>query len=304
MSTTQLEALMYSIVRLRQDIDTLFSSINPGRLFFGEIFLRMPTFEPYELGLIKTVSYLYSLYREVGKENLEIAQSYFDIYSLNDGSNIDKHFAFLNGLRTYLQHNLSPLQTRDLKQRQQCEDWFEAKCGTRLPIKDEQWLECTRALITESIGFLNRVMTCLRLIESDSEPKSIVDKWNERLDRMHRPHEFDSIIEIVANDLGRTSLDITGFRKRYFGKWSKALQSLQWGYDFTVEARRLVEGSLIAEMRDILPITSAQIIERFGVNPGPEVEKLLVEAARLFDEERCSSEKLLERLAKKLQDQT
>ncbi|MBK9155720.1 MAG: hypothetical protein IPM25_16185 [Chloracidobacterium sp.] len=300
MSTKKLDALMYSIVRLRQEIDTLFTSINAGRLFFGEIFLRMPSFKPYELGFMKTVSYLYSLYREVAKENLEIAVSHFDIYSLNDGSDVDNHFIFLNSLRTYLQHNLSPLQSKDLKQRQRCEDWFEKKCGTRLPTKESQWLSCTEGLINDSSEFLSRVLACLQLIESSSETKSIVDKWNERLDRMHQPFEFDAIIEIVANDLGREKLDVTSFRKRYFDKWSKELKSLQWGYDFEIEARKLVEGALIAEMRDILPITGAQILERFKVRPGPDVEWLLFTAARLYDEERCSSERLLDRLAENL----
>ena len=47
------------------------------------------------------------------------------------------------------------------------------------------------------------------------------------------------------------------------------------GYIFEVEARKLIENTLLTEMKSVMPIIGLDIMNYFGVEPGPKVGELL-----------------------------
>jgi hypothetical protein len=287
---------MFDVLRIRDEVDQLYGSLNGGDRFFEPVFAGLPTFVPAELGFIRAVSYIYSLYREAGRPNVEIAMSYFPVYDINDGSPLDNHFDVVDRLRTYMQHNLSPFQKREAGIRKSCEDWFKASCNTRIPSEESHWQNATSQILKDSAEFLRRVVGCLRRIENDESSDLIVERWKQAKKRKHQPKDFDEIIHLAAVDMGRENLNVIKFRRRYYPKWMKDLESLSFDYDFAFEARRLVEAALLFESQPLLPITGSDVINALGIEPGLDTELLLRKAATIVDGLACSSEELLIRL--------
>jgi hypothetical protein len=127
-----------------------------------------------------------------------------------------------------------------------------------------------------------------------------VARWVQRLSRNHRPHEFDEVVEKVKRDLGLDALDAVALRRRYLDKWRKQLDLLDSGYSFQEEARKLVETSIVTEMIATPPLTAKDIMEEFGLPPGPEVGRYRRLAQELFDAAPCSQAELLERLGRRV----
>ena len=124
----------------------------------------------------------------------------------------------------------------------------------------------------------------------------IVQEWIIRLRRYHPPHEFDTLISKVASDMGRDSIDPVRVRERHYGKWTSDLNQLQGEYEFEVEARRLIEHTLLTETAAIIPITGKDVMEVFGIPPGAQVGHLLARAHALYQSAPCSRDSLLQLL--------
>ncbi len=291
---------MYRVATLREDINELFASLDDGSQFFSQTSLRMPKFLPFELGFIRSVSYLSVLYREVGRANVEIASSYIQTFDLPDDISVVDHCRQVNELRTFLLHNLNPNSSGDLKIRHSCQNWFLVTSGTRFPEEDLQWFRCCSSIVESSIAFLGTITRCLRKIESDESKSSIIADWNVKRDRMHQPYEFDRLISIAALDMGRENLDPVAFRKRYFEKWCRDLQTLTWGFDFDTEARKLIERALLVESTNVLPITGDDVMRELNIEAGPAVGKMLAMAREFYDQSPCSRSEVLYHLSRSL----
>lgn len=152
------------------------------------------------------------------------------------------------------------------------------------------------SLLDQAIAFVKAIHDCIRCVEGDDSRERIILQWDVRLQRTHPPHEFDRVISIAAADMGRENLDPVRFRKRYYDKWVAELRMLRGGYSFDAEARKLIENALLTEAIPVLPITGADIMEEFGLAPGPDVGKLLKRAKGINDAAPCSRAELLAKL--------
>jgi hypothetical protein len=139
-------------------------------------------------------------------------------------------------------------------------------------------------ILTEAASFLTAMDICLRAIERDEGRDGILDRWRIEISRHHPPEEFDRIIEEAASDLGRPHIDAVRVRRRYYDQWVDRLSYLSLGYDFAVEARRLVEYSLLVDISAGIPVSGQDIMEEFELAPGPEVGALLARAKAIFEE--------------------
>jgi hypothetical protein len=143
---------------------------------------------------------------------------------------------------------------------------------------------------------LSVLKKCIRAIETDDSRESILLQWKLRRTRYHPPHEFDALIAIVARDMGRDALDIVKFRRKFYDGWKKNLDLLQGAYDFSVEARKLVEHALLTDTTPILPITGLDVIQELGLRPGPLVGEMLKKARDMYIAQPCSKEELITKL--------
>lgn len=77
------ESLMYQILGLKEEIDHVASRLNEINEVFGPLSLRMPRFIPSELGFLRTVSWLFVMYYEVGKVNVDFLTERLSVYNLD-----------------------------------------------------------------------------------------------------------------------------------------------------------------------------------------------------------------------------
>lgn len=296
MNTPDPSSSMYQIFGLKEEIDQVCSKLNNINGFFGSVSLRIPKFDPSELGFLRTVSWLYVLYYEVGKVNVNFLTDRFSAYNLDSDEKLSKHLLNVQRLRTFLQHNLNPKQQQNLVIQEACEKWMNDKCETPIPGDDQQWNICLISLLNEAIDFFSALRTCIRKIEQDESREEILIEWDFLRKRFHPPHEFDTLISKIASDMGRDNLDAIRLRKRFYQDWMKELELLKADYNFEIEARKLIEHVLLNKITSVLPITGYDIIDEFNVVPGPKVGLLLEKARNLYNVKPCSREELLEEL--------
>lgn len=287
---------MYQILSERESLNHIASRLNgrtPG--VFTEISLGLPRIEPAELGFIRVVSWLYVLYYEAGKIGTKFLVERIETLS-PEHTAIKDHYYLIGKLRTYLQHNLDPSKSHDYQIQRMCEAWFLEECGSQIPSSEAHWGKCLSALLTAALQFLKALVATVRIIETDESKDAIVDEWVYALDRYHAPHEFDAIIGIVCREMGREYIEPAELRRRFYDRWTKEMQVMKTKYDFAMEARKLIEHTLLTETIPVLPITGSDVIRHFGIQPGPRVGALLQIARRLYDQEPCSAQELLLRV--------
>jgi hypothetical protein len=154
--------------------------------------------------------------------------------------------------------------------------------------------------LREANSFIDCLDDCVRSLEADLDNKSQLEIWQRRLDRDHRPHDFDKIIRDVANDIGRGELDCVTFRSRYIDRWRREIGMLADGYDFQREARRLIEASLVRETMERPPITGDELMKEFNLGPGPRVGQILSLAHSLYRQSPGTKEQLLVQLREEI----
>lgn len=308
MSTSNAAELMYEIICLREEIDRVTSKFNGvdgvEKGVFGELSLLAPRLVPAELGFLRTVSWLYVLYNEAGRVNVDYLSERLPAYGLDPDGKLSTHRSIVLQLRTFLQHNLNPAKPQNRRIQEACEEWFREQCGTLVPGADEQWKGCLTGLLSEALNFFKALQECIRCIEQDESREQILQDWDFRRKRYHPSHKFDELISIVSADMGREALDVVRLRKRFYDKWIQELQLLQGNYDFEFEARKLIEDVLLHETTAVLPITGRDIMEAFNIAPGPQVGQLLKRARVLYDADPCSRDDLLEKLRQEIEAST
>lgn len=301
-SPDQAASLMYEILREKDVVDRVSSRLCDGHRVFLDVSLDMPKLAPAELGLLRTVSYFYVLYFEVGKVDIDFLKARFSVYQLDHHGQLQQHPILINKLRTYFQHNLNPSSPRDRGIQGHCEAWFKQQCGTSEPYGEDHWHHCLLGFLQEAHLFFKTLSSCIREIEQDESREQIVQQWEIRRSRYHPPHQFDGLISKVAADMGREALDSVVLRKRFYDKWTQELQMLRGDYDFEIEARKLIEHALLHETKRVLPVTGRDILSEFeNIEPGPKVAELLDLASQLYVAEPCSREELLVRLRHSLE---
>lgn len=285
-------ALMYEIVTIRDNINRLASNVKDIGYIFDNISLEMPKLSHPELGFIRIVSWLYVLYYEAGKINVDFISQRFEAYNIDSDENLKIHFSNVHYLRTFLQHNLNSEHKHDSNIAEICKEWFKNNCGTWVPDSDPEWKKCLESILLNSIDFLKGLEGCLREIEKDDSYNQIVEQWVFKRKQYHPPHEFEKVIQLTANDMGRDDFDSKKMCNKYMGEWKNELQLLKSDYDFAYEVRRRVENVLLNDVS--LIITGKDIIDR-GITPGSDVAAYLKRADLIYknSENIYSKEELL-----------
>lgn len=290
---------LVEVVRLRDQADQLAEALLPSRSrVFAEVSLPLPNLEgSSELAFIRTTSWLYVHYFEVGRVSVRFLVRRGD---RQPGSRHgDSHLDAVHALRTHLEHSLDPTSKSDVAIANACSSWFEANCGTRLPRTENHWRELCAALINEARAFLLRLRELLGQIEHDTDRAIILRQWEDRLERDWPAHRFHELIATVAADIGRDALEPVVFFSRHASTLSEGMRLLREDCDFQIEARKLVERAMLSETSSVLPVTGQDLMDAFQIPPGPEVGRLLGVVRSLYEASPCGREELLQRVAEK-----
>lgn len=289
---TESESSMYQILKLKNEINNLVSDIEDIYFVFDDVSLEIPAFLHPEIGFLRVTSWMYVLYFESGKVNIDFLCELFEAYNIDETKEKQLHLTYIHDLRTFLQHNLNYEHEHDITINKNCKLWFRNNCKTSAPSTKEQWENCLKSILNESIEFLKSLRSCIQNIEIDDSYEQIISQWVFRRKQYHPPHEFERIIELTANDMGRENINAKKLCNKYINDWRKELELLKVDYDFDFEVRRRVENVLMNDVQ--LIVTGKDIIE-CGIQPGPEIEKYLKKAELIYknSEQRHSKEELL-----------
>ena len=163
-----------------------------------------------------------------------------------------------------------------------------------MPLDVNQWDHCYRQLVDEANRFFRSIDEIVRKIEADGNgAEEQVKEWKRRLERSWPAANFDSLINDAKHRLGQDALNTVRFRQRHVERWRKQIDLLEDGFDFSYEATRLIEKSLMDEDSIVLPITGRDVIDALRITPGPRVGHFLEEARKRFESQPCSKDELL-----------
>lgn len=290
------DALLLELKRRIEDLERVARSIGDGSLrFFQETYQPTPRLQPAELGFLRTISLLYVYFFETGREGVEFLADKLDKFGLDAGGVQRKFLVIVKCLRTYSHHNLYLDSGHDREVIKNCESWFRDTCGTAVPVTEEHWRSCLIQILSDATRLLDFFGTVIRSIEADESTQEILREWRFRRDRYMSPQEFDSLVASASVDMG-LQVDSVKFRIRFYDRWRRDLTLLPGTCDPEVEARKLVERSLLTDLDAVLPVTGKDIIEMLNVSPGPKVGELLRIARGLYLRDRCSKDALLKAL--------
>jgi len=285
------------VLRNHQLINTLTRSLIK-RPAFNEINVLIPDPGQPEPGFMRATSWLYCLYFEGGRISINFLRRQGEAYGLMNRETSDSHIEAVRCLRTELHHNLG-FADSDQQARTSAEVWRRKACGTAFPKTEKQWLKCYTLLVGEASEFLGGIEQVVRRIEADGEKASHeINQWKHRLNRSWPAPLFDPLIEDAKFRLGRPALNTVSFRNRHVERWRKHLDLLEDEFAFEREAMLLIEKALLDDSASVLPITGREIIDELKVKPGPLVGKLLEEARRFYELEKCSKDEILKHLQK------
>ena len=285
-----------NILQSHQRINALARSLI-RRPAFSELNVRLPSSEDPELGYIFAISWLYCFYFEAGRISLTFLRKLGENYSILNRESSRQHIETVRSLRTELHHNLGYLGS-DLTARITVESWRRRVCGTAFPQTPNEWEICYDNLIDESDAFLKGIDQVVRHIESNKHnADQLLDEWLRRLSRDYPLNLIDQLIDNAKLRLGRQALNTIAFRNKHVNQWRKSLDLLNDDFHFEFEVTRLIEKTLLEDDSVILPITSIDLINYFGLQPGPKVGAFLEEARRYYEVHKCGKDDLMNYLS-------
>jgi hypothetical protein len=289
---SQISSRLLAIIQRRESIDQYSSALLPSRqAVFGAVSVRLPDVNgPAELAFIRTASWLYVHYLEVGRISV-------NFLSQRSSSQFSKsHINVVRCLRTWSQHNLDVQSKSDALTTDTCSDWFQRNCGTRHPRLEEHWSTLCECLLLEAQSLFDQIEAEIERIEGEDCREQVLRQWEDRLNRTWPAFRYHELIQIVAADLGRTGVDPVAFFQRYGATFTSGMTLLVDDCDFEVEARKLIEKAMLSEVSSVLPLTGSDVMQEFEMPPGPEVGQMMSLARSIYEQSPCDKQALLARL--------
>ena len=285
--------LLSECIATKDEINELTKNLSRGAIVaFSYITLRNPELVMPIHGFYTCISWFYIIYFEAGQTSVKFLSERANALGLDPSGHLARHKNLVHAFRTCLQHTLYLQNRDDLAKRQRCEDWIQDQLGTLgrgdsglWPETSQQWRTLLSALLQGAVQFMKIIESTVRVILEDESSEETIRIWISRIRRQYPAHEWDRIATEVVSDMGLEFLDTETLRRRYLEKWNQRLSVMKDDCDFSIEARKLIEQTLLNEERIPLPITGRDIMVEFGIPPGPQVKELLDLAQKLFLEE-------------------
>ncbi|MCE7915800.1 MAG: hypothetical protein DYH15_14330 [Nitrosomonas sp. PRO4] len=282
------------VERLKNVINLDAHSIGKENLVFREIHNTPSSFTCFEAGFLKILSWLYMLYYESARGEIEFIIEKFPLYKIDSGGNSLSHYKDIRTLRTAFQHNFDPNANRNTTLRTTTEKWFIKAAQKNLPETNDDWEKSLIKILVDSAMFLTDLHNIILLMKNDDFKDKLVEDWNKKSSRNFQSHDFDPVIQIVLQEFGMIHFDSLRFRKQNSDLWIQELRQLTGNFDFSAEARKLIERDILT--KPVLPITGSDIIEIFGIQPGLRVKETMELARKIYLHQPCNREELIKKI--------
>ncbi|WP_146770337.1 hypothetical protein [Mesorhizobium hawassense] len=259
------------------------------------ITLRPPAGDDDEASFLRLVGWSYVLFFEVGRISIPFL---IGISAKMEDDNISRRARTLvHALRTWTSHNLGLDDVRDVEMSKVAQRWFLDTCGRNPPRSKENWAKCCQGLCDEVAAVVSHCQDAVTLVlDAPDDGQSTIEDLRRRLERSWPAHQFDSLVADAATRLG-VAIDPVRFREPRLKRWRDFVESLADSDDPSASVGRLIERDLLDHTAFILPIDGRDIMDVFGIGPGPEVARILRRARGLYQSGVSDKLEILRRLA-------
>ena len=285
-------ALNAAVTDLRR---SLTSFVGPNALV--EVTVRPPVDGEGEISFLRLVAWSYVLLFEAGRISIPFLLRLSLAYEQQKES-----IELIRALRTWSFHNLGLDSDRDQQLSRQVERWFLGTCGQSPPDDRASWNVC----FASASGLVEDVVQRCReavaeALSTDDGGEAFIKDLQHRIERSWAPHRFDALVSDVATRLG-VRVDVAKFRRPRLDAWRSFLLGLADEDDPGEAMVRLMERDLLEYVGGVLPIGGKDIMEAFGIPPGPGVGSALQKARELFARGTRGKEELMAALRERFAD--
>lgn len=293
---------MMNIVDCERKIDEINSVLavlfdNNSILFFPKTNVIKPNFSNQELSFLRLVSWLYTIYVEVGKLSLS---TIIKSMTTEEQLKFKDHKTIVQNYRTILQHNIDiSSSTRDFKLSKDCCTWAKKTCGKNIPNTEADWAKMSEAMMNETNEILSSILRTLEeMTNSDLKKQIFVSNWEATVNKNISPYEFDNHIKKIINFIDVNDFDIVSYRNKNLDNWRRYIYTLNSSANYTFEIKKIVESSIIKDFIHVIPFTIDEIESKFYLSK--EIFRHIYEYLdeKLLSSEDCSDDILDEMLEK------
>lgn len=262
-------------------------------LFFPKTNVIKPDFSNKELSFLRLISWLYTIYFEVGKLSLSTINKSM---STEEQQKFKKHKTVVQNYRTILQHNIDvSSSTRDFKLSKDCCAWAKETCGKNIPSTEDDWAKMSEAMINETNEIFSFILRTLEdMTDSPLKKEIFMSNWEVTVNKNIPGHEFDNHIQRIINFIDVSSFDIVSYRNKNIESWRKYIYTLDSSADYSFEIKKIVESSIIKDFIHVIPFSIDIIESKFYLSK--EIFKLIYEHLdrKLLCSDDCIDEILID----------
>jgi hypothetical protein len=263
---------------------------------FFKAFEKNVNFNSFELCFKESVSWLYMLFFEAADLNLKFATAKIKDFAIPVNNNGLEVIKLIQGLRTTQQHLMDIEKPDDNDKISYCIEWYKQCVSREKPQDEKEWEKCLHELLDMATGLLGAIFICVAGFASNEFSDIIKESWDRLINRSYSKHDWELVLIKVLEDYGMSHYNTLYIASKELDKWREKLKILKDGFDFSKEARRIIEYYL--QTHDLWPATGQDLID-LGVKPGKGLGEMIIKAKSLYYEEPCSKEELLKRFKKK-----
>lgn len=260
--------------------------------------VKIRTVEAHEGDFVRLASWLYAFRRESARHALDF------LVTQVVRSAPEERARQIGALRTYFQHHL-PESSSSTSPRQAAERHIAVLSGNSAgdPIDWESALAGLEGLTVSLLQDYAEMVAELARRDADDD-SDLRSAWSLHRSRTVTAETVDPVIRRLADEIGSDALDVPTFRNRHAARWESELRSTTFRTDPSAYLEQIVLRDMLSLMRHApMPLTGVDVMDAFGIAPGPLVGDALLAAQRAWDDAEAllSKAELIARVADALQ---
>ena len=283
---------MEDIQKKHNEIVQLINAVNQLTIKFTEgeiVFFKENTisirFHNAEICFVDLINWSYAFFIEVSTPSMKFISDKFNPYGVNVQSTVLEISKVVHAVRTIASHSMDYTQQSDIDKRNFCESWYVRVVGRYPPTREEEWKLCLNNLLDNTVLYLRAIERCLKIIVPDENASIVLYEWKRLVNRDYGVVDFERVLVQVLKDYGMGDLfDTNKIVKRYISVWKEDLKILKDGFNFSIEAAKIV--SRFIEKRELCPVEASDLIG-LGAPKSSELIKMNIEVRKIFYEDPC-----------------
>lgn len=267
----QLDKLHEKVKNLIEEINALTSEKTSNTIVFFEKISITINFLSSGACFNELINWSYALFIEVCGPNIKFFEERMKANgNMGDNLIVPK---LVHTLRTTVSHNLDLNKLNDVNKIKFTEEWYNQVIHKVKPITDGDYDICSEAILSLIIDYLEVLLDCIK-IDSNSEffEDIILQEWQRRNDRHYTNYDFECVlVDVLRNYEIDMYFDANKITKREIDKWRLQTKDLQDGFDFKVEAGRIVTKYILDQKYS--PVDQKDLIDN-GAEKGKKLMDL------------------------------